>query len=484
MRRRCLGFLPILLLVLFGLSLWGCEAPGVGEFGSDAPLEVTPREVDFGNVRVRQTAELWLRIRNRADSAIILAPAITGADQSAFSIVRQPSGALRPGQTDSLLLRFSPTEARAYQATLLLGGDNPLSIPLRGTGTTGDRTELLAVVASTPPEIDGSASDAVWNAAPPLQLRLLQVEPTANDPRTFSATLRAAVDNEFLYLLVEVADPTPHETPNIFRFRGGDPASDANWTLTTEGQDGLGLIFPIGDPQSVRGDRPGETFATIGCAVACHPTATTNAYEGGSYPTYGRIDLWYWKAGTTNPQGYADDYVAEGRDGTAFPEERRGDVGNTFEEPNYPPRGAGPLLPISMAGGDNGGLDRRRFLWQATSVPFNPRAPNPATGRPWVAGDVVPGWALRDQEHPFSSRGDVHARGRHANGRWIIELRRRLSTEKDDDASFERGRSIPFSLAYFDNTRKYAIFEYLNLTSAPRPGHFGPNPPVIWLRLP
>jgi hypothetical protein len=47
-----------------------------------------------------------------------------------------------------------------------------------------------------------------------------------------------------------------------------------------------------------------------------------------------------------------------------------------------------------------------------------------------------------------------------------------------------RGRSIPFSVAYFDNVRKYALFEYLNLPSAPRPGHFGPDPPVLWLRLP
>ncbi|MDW7996828.1 MAG: hypothetical protein RMJ46_04000, partial [Bacteroidota bacterium] len=131
-----------LLPVVFGILVWGCETTNIGEFGSDAPLEVSPREADFGNVRIEQTAELWLRVRNRTDSAIVLAPSITGTDRTAFAIARQPSGSLRPGQSDSLLLRFSPTEARMYQATLLLGGDNPLNIPLRGTGTTGDRTEL------------------------------------------------------------------------------------------------------------------------------------------------------------------------------------------------------------------------------------------------------------------------------------------------------------------------------------------------------
>jgi hypothetical protein len=479
---RGLSLVSLLLAALFVL---GCENPGIGEFGTEAPLEVTPRELLFGTVPVGESATLWLRVRNRTDSALVLAPAITGQDRAFFAIVRQPSGILPAGGTDSLLLRFTPAEARPYQATLLLGSDPPVEVPLRGTGSSGGAiVELVAVVASSPPLIDGSADDPLWSLAPPLQLSLTQVEPSSSDRRTFSATLRAAVDNEFLYLLVEVFDPTPHETPNFFRFRGGNPASEANWTLTTEGQDGFALMFPIGAPQNVRGDRAGETFQTVGCAVACHTAATTNAYEGGSYPTYGRIDLWYWKAGTTNPQGFADDYVAEGRDGSSFPEERRGDGGNAFEEPNFPPQGTGPMLPISMAGGNNGGLDPRRFLWQPTSVPFNPQAPNPATGRAWSAGDGVPGWALRAQDRPFASRGDIAARGRYENGRWTIELRRRLNTGNPDDVVLARGSSVPFSLAYFDNSRKYAPFEYLSLPSPPRPGHFGPTPSVLWLRLP
>jgi hypothetical protein len=480
--RYCYGLAGIALMLTL---LTGCESVGVDEFGAAAAVEVIPQEVDFGSVRIGQSATVWLRIRNRTDSALILAPAITGSDRTAFAILQQPSGALAAGGTDSLLLRFTPMEARFYQATLLLGADIPVEVPLRGTGSTGDRVELIAVATSTPPSVDGSATETVWGLAPPLTLSLSQVEPTANDSRTFTATLRAAVDNEgFLYLLLEVDDPQPHETPSMFRFRGGNPADEANWSRSSEGQDGVGIMFPIGDPTTVRGDRSGETFATTGCAVACHTTASLTAYEGGSYPTFGRLDVWYWKAGTTNPQGYADDYIAEGRDGSAFPEERRGDAGNTFEEPNFPPEGAGPMLPLSMAGGNNGGLDPNRFLWQPTAVPFNPQLPNPATGRAWSAGDGVPGWALRAQGSPFASRGDIVARGRHTNGRWVIELRRRLNTGNADDATLPRGTTVPFSIAYFDNTRKYAAFEYSRLPSAPRPGHFGPTPRVIWLRLP
>ncbi len=472
----------IAILVAFGslLAIGGCESPYIDDFGSARPLELSPSQLDFGSVRLGQSATLWLYIRNRTDSAIVLAPTIVGPDRAAFTLLRQPSGALLPRTVDSLLLRFTPTEPRAYQATLLLGAEPAIEVPIRGSGITEDRLQLVAAVAAQPPRIDGIPNDPVWNNASPLELTLSQVEPSSSDRRIFRASLRAAADAEFLYLLVEIDDPVPHQTPNFFHFRGGDPASEANWALSVEGQDGVGLIFPIGDPQSVRGERSGETFATVGCAVACHPAPTPNTYEGGSYPTYGRIDLWYWKAGTTNPQGYADDFIAEGRDGRSFPEQRRGDAGRSFEEANFPPYGAGPILPLRMAGADNGGLDPRLFLWEPTSTPFNPRAPNPATGRPWAAGDGIPGWVLRGQSSPSASRGDIIARGRHANGRWSIEFRRRLNTGQSDDAAFAPKGQIPFSLAYFDNSRKYAPFEY----SPPRPSHFGPTPAVIWLILP
>jgi hypothetical protein len=461
--------------------LWGCESSLVEEPGG--ALELIPAELEFGSVPLGQSKTLRLLVRNRTDSAVVLAPSITGADRAAFSIVAQPAGTLPAGRTDSLLLRFTPTEERRYTATLLIG-EPAVRVPLSGTGVPPGGIgagELLAVEVSTAPRLDGRADDLAWQSAPPLLLTLRQVEPLAQDNRTFRLTLRAAVYRDTLYLLAEIEDPTPHETPNWFRFTGGDAASEANWQLTTQGQDGLALMFPIGE---VYGDRPGERFETVGCLTACHPTASLNAYEGGSYPTRGRLDIWYWKAGTTGPQGYADDYIAEGSDGQRFPNERRGDIGNAFEDPNFPPRGSGPMLPISMAGGDNGGLDRTRFLWQPTAVAFNPRAPNPATGRPWSAGDGVPGWALRAQTNPFSSRGDIRARALHSNGRWTVELKRALNTGNSDDVVLYRGRSIPFSVAYFDNVRKYALFEYLNLPSAPRPGHFGPDPPVLWLRLP
>lgn len=478
----CRIFAPLALSVF--LVGGGCELPQVDDVGTEGPLELTPSILDFGPVRLGQSATLWLHIRNRTDSTIVLAPAITGTDRASFTLLRQPSGALLPGRRDSLLLRFTPTEPRAYQAHLLLGADPPVEVPLRGSGTTESYLQLQAILASEPPILDGLPDDPVWQSAPPLQLTLSQVEPSSPDGRTFRASLRAAVDGVFLYLLVELEDPLPHQTPSFFRFRGGDPASEANWTLSTEGQDGIGFLFPIDNPSSIRGERSSETFDVVGCAVACHPAPNPNAYEGGSYPTEGRIDLWYWKAGTTNPQGYADDFVAEGRDGTSFPEQRRGDVGRSFEDPNFPPPGAGPMFPLRMSGANNGGLDPSLFLWEATAVPFNPQSPNPATGRPWAAGDGVPGWILRAQSSPSASRGDVIARGRHAHGRWTVEFRRRLNTAHSDDAVFRRGSSLPFSFAYFDNIRKYAPFEYSALPTPPRPGHFGPTPAVLWLVLP
>lgn len=81
-------------------------------------------------------------------------------------------------------------------------------------------------------------------------------------------------------------------------------------------EDSLMLMFPIGDPGSVHDgpitagdgtqtaneagvlDRP---FSRVGCMAACHTGLMRMS------PAVGRVDVWNWRAGTSNPLGYALD---------------------------------------------------------------------------------------------------------------------------------------------------------------------------------
>lgn len=453
---------------------------GMGIVPQDLTLD--EESLDFGTVTVNQSKNMSLFVTNISDAGLTIDIIFTGSGKDAFSIVQKPEGNIPAGSGGDVVVKFSPLAEQDYDATMKItsSNGNDYTVTLNGSGMLPKDLELNAVEVFSAPTIDGDDSDPVWQQATELPLQLNQVQSTSQDKRTFSASLKAVYDNENIYILAKVSDDTRDDTPNKFVFNGGDPSDDANWTYNTNGQDGMAFIFPVSD--QVEGDN-NTTFLEHGCLTACHTVAIMNNYEGGMYPRKGIIDLWYWKAGTTGPQGYADDYYAMGYDGQ-FPDQRRGDVGGrTFSDPNF--RAIGEMMPISMAGGDNKGLDMLHYLWDGTSELFDPAGNNPATGAPWASGDIVPGWKLREQSNFFSGRGDIETKASYKNGTWIVEFKRLLITENenDDDVWLEMGSEFPFSFAYFDNVRKWAEFEYINLTKLPRPGHFGPYPFSIILNL-
>ncbi len=444
-------------------------------------IDITPKTLDFGTVKVGETNEKECEITNKSGSQLTVDITVPDGFKDVYSITKDVSGTILPGAKETFKIAFTPVQSIDYDTDLTVKTSNDVehTISLFASGGKPSELSLIAAHTNMAPNIDGNGSDQVWNQAQPLTVELFQVESTAGDNRTFNATLKAAYDGEYIYFLAEVEDAAPHEIPNHLEFHGGDPNDDANWTLETNGQDGIGFAFPATD--NVQGK--GHNFSEIGCMTSCHTTPTLNDYEGGFYPEMGRIDVWYWKSGTTNPLGKADDYYANGKDGDPS-EVRRGDVaGRTFSDPNFRPDGT--TLPVSVAGSENNGWDKSKFIWDPDSEPYSPSNVNPATGQNWASGDIVPGWKLREQSNPFSGRGDVEAKGKHINGKWIVEFKRLLNTESNnsDDIIINTNKELPFSFCYFDNTRKYAEFEYLNLNSLPRPGHFGTNPYVILLKF-
>ncbi len=469
-----------LLLFLLATMISACTS-------DDGPIDdsdflVSPSSLSFGPVELNEQKILTVEVTNNRSEQLAVAASLEGADTEVYAIVSQPDAALFPGQSGTVEVGFRPLAQRSYSARLTVGLDAAISVPLTGIGLDPDNVlSLNAVRVSSAPQIDGLADDNAWLASQELQTDLEQVEASSGDNRSFNLRIKSVHDGSSIYFLVRIDDESLHETPNQWTFLGGNAGDEQSWRRSEEGQDGLSLLFPLSN--DVRGDAAGETFAALGCELACHQTSQAENYEGGMYPGGGIIDIWYWKAGTSNPQGLADDYFAVGSDGQIFTNERRGDVGKTFARENFSPDGAGLQLPARVAGTGNNGLNPSRFIWDQTDVNFNVDN-NPATNAPWAANDLVPGWLLRVDDNQFASRADIRAKGVFTPGSgWTIELQRELNTGNTDDAVFAVGSTLPFSISYFDNVRKYATFEYSALASAPRPSHFGSTPRTISLTI-
>lgn len=74
--------------------------------------------------------------------------------------------------------------------------------------------------------------------------------------------------------------------------------------------------------------------------------------------------------------------------------------------------------------------------------PYKKLLPPGAKG-PEVAPQFAP-------QAPTGSAADVEARAVHADGKWTLELKRKLKTGTKDDVQFDVARTVPFAVAVFD----------------------------------
>ncbi|MFP4369624.1 MAG: choice-of-anchor D domain-containing protein [Candidatus Kapaibacterium sp.] len=444
-------------------------------------FEVTPNEdYDFGEVMTGETEEYTIKVKNISSDEIDIEVKFGSSMHPGFNLKEDPSGKLAAGATADVIVEFSPNQEKSYEENLIIESDNTsMTIKVSGSGKKSAQAaqEITAPNVGSGPQIDGTV-DGVWSQADWLELELKQLETTITDNTTYNARIKSVHDGQHIYFLVEVEDGTPHEMPNRFEFLGGDPSDDQNWKLNNNGQDGLSFVFNMGGAVDIA-DRP---FSEVGCFVSCHASKSAGNYEGGFYPTKGKTDVWYWKAGTTNPQGMAEDYYAEGPDGDKPNQRNRDKTGSAFADPNFPPTGV-KILPYNVPGSDNNGLDKYKFIWASTANSFDTNEINPITGQDWAAGDALAGWVVKEPTNPFYE--PVYAKGRHDGTKWIIEFKRLLDTESsnNDDIVFSTGTEVPFSFAYHNDSRKWAKFEWQNFQKMPRPSHYGSSRKVIILKI-
>ncbi len=320
-------------------------------------------------------------------------------------------------------------------------------LALPGAASAQDRTTLVSIATDAPPALDGTM-DAAWSKAAPLQVELSdQVYTPSNGYKGLQKakiTVRSMHDAENVYFLLQWDDPTPSldyqpwvkQADGSWKRQGNPDSSDHENTFA---EDKVALIWDIN----------AAGFEQRGCTVLCHK-ARGGRIAGVADKSPGRkytnkpgetVDLWIWESVRTNPVGQLDDWF----------------IDDTSQPAKNPEWGRKP--DASSGGGYAENVNA------AKNAPGFMNKDPAAANKTWVldaekadfadsfkAGDTVGGEVLA----PFTgSRGDLSGVGKHANGAWTVEVKRKLVTGGDKTQDVQFGnlkQTYYFGVSVFDNT--------------------------------
>jgi two-component system sensor kinase len=302
------------------------------------------------------------------------------------------------------------------------------------TAQVGEKrsTILTAEKTSETITIDGYANETSWAAAKTLIVPVQDGTIGATE-----VTLQALYDNTYIYILITWNDTTESRINHMWTY----DADKGTWSQHGNREDRLSFVWNIEDS---------ITFFNIGgCQVTCHGDRhyTNAADEKG--------DWWHWKAARTDPVGYADDQwmgneVKEGKDYESRKVDRHNDNSTTGGYWNNKqtiilPNGSNITIPMYYEPHPTDELDAR-FLYQWE---IDNGEAVLITNQTFKNGTVTPGQILL---RPDGSQGDIDGKGVWQNGKWTVELRRKLDTGHDDDVQFDTTKLYRFGFAVFDDT--------------------------------
>ncbi|MDM7925864.1 MAG: choice-of-anchor D domain-containing protein [bacterium] len=132
--------------------------------GSPVPSGGT---LDFGTLAAGMDTAVTLAVRNGGNGVLTLALPLIPGGSDAFQVVSQPSGAVDPGAETFFTVRFSPSSAGAWNASLAIGtndaDENPYHLYLTGAGEAAPETAAdpgrIGVLVNGIPFADGAAYD-------------------------------------------------------------------------------------------------------------------------------------------------------------------------------------------------------------------------------------------------------------------------------------------------------------------------------------
>ena len=275
------------------------------------------------------------------------------------------------------------------------------------------KPRTLTAIKVNQVSLDSAAS--FWSNAPKLQTPTKPTKQGAADGPT--VTLQAVYDGKEIAIRAEWADPTESIVKRAWVWDG------SKFTSRAGDEDRLQFLWPIGNDAE---------FASKGCTAACHTSDPDSKkwWMGSAKP--GKIfDDWHWKAARTNPFEQSDD--AWWGDGLSNPNDfesgRHSDKSQSGGAArNQNKEGTGP----QFANGKEG----NPFIFKGEEAPLDVAK--------LTSGAVVPGYVINKMD---GSRGNIAARGKWADGKWVVVIKRALNTGNEDDAVFNPPKPLPFGFA-------------------------------------
>ncbi|MFK7849125.1 MAG: ethylbenzene dehydrogenase-related protein [Rhodothermales bacterium] len=258
------------------------------------------------------------------------------------------------------------------------------------------------------PTMDGVISPGEWTSTPLITTR--------------GVTLNAMADGDYLYLAASWSDATENTATNRLTYDG------SQWTQDGD-EDRIAFLFDMG--------QTGTSGAN--CQAFCHfPSMSTNG---------GVVDVWNWKAASSNPMGYAEDNYWDAS-GQKIDEGITAVLVNSLDGQN---------LPSFMASSGAGAI--KEFLVEnATALDaFDPyetlptqsvdEAVNFNSSMTFSANDYVSAFVHRI---PSGDVADIRSAGKYDNGTWTVEFKRPYDGG-DHDFTVNPGGSVTFTHEVFDN---------------------------------
>ncbi|MFW9802880.1 MAG: ethylbenzene dehydrogenase-related protein [Candidatus Thorarchaeota archaeon] len=274
-----------------------------------------------------------------------------------------------------------------------------------------DGITLMVYETTDPITLDGNASEAAWGMADTLLIPDI-------DGSGIDVTLKALMDETYVYLYATWNDTTQDDTRNGWAFNGTD------WENVGGNEDRITLAWGLGS------------------AIVCgHNPSTADGML---------FDVWHWKAARTALAGWADDkfWDGSGRHGDA--KTAGGYLDNSVvvqaANPAAITAALGNSSPVVAFSND----DRPYWSNSGALIAWT----NGANSTP--IGDYIHGY---NTTIPVGSRGDVLSSSTHNGTAWQVEFMRALDTGNSaDDVAFD-GSPQPFFVAIHNNSGDWAHFK-------------------------
>lgn len=282
---------------------------------------------------------------------------------------------------------------------------------------------------------DGKVEERIWR-----KLSFTRI-PTEDGP---DVLMKSVYSDKEIYFLIEWKDSTKNDVSKVWEFDG------TRWKNGLE-QDKLAIIWNKNDSIAY--------FNIKGCQAICHTeNSDKNLWYMAANRRQEKIDLWFWMAGIGNIYAQVDDrWMDDTVDPTLQKAARKPDKGEPgFYKNGYktPVERIAPSRPTKML--------IAPLTVESTPYPKIEMMVDITSYKVFKAGDKQP--FIYFYGPPTESRADVIGKGVWENGKWTLEIMRKLDTGNKDDMPFRPSTSEPvyymFGLAVFDHSEPPPIAHF------------------------